>query len=250
LKKKRKKKSKPFLPFGPLGPLASRPARAPPPPSRARWQAGPGRQAVFLLPLAPFLSSTAVGHRRPHRPRLFPSFPFLLQLAIKSRNCRAPNSSETAFCFPFYVPPFLPVMPAATNGSRRHSGSSRLSSPPFLCCYLSTHSSSCTPLCTRSTPLHALEPNSTGAPPRVPAAAVVNSSPPVKDNLRRPSFFLFGSTRGSSNSGCCRFSSSGAVGAAPRPHRSTARLAAVAKLHHRRIPSFSSSPSSLSHGEH
>jgi hypothetical protein len=64
----------------------------------------------------------------------------------------------------------------------------------------------------------------------------VNSSPPVKDNLCRPSFILLGFTRGSSSSNCCRFSSPGPVGAAPRPHRSAARPAAVAKLHRRRTP--------------
>jgi hypothetical protein len=236
LKKKRKKEKQTLLTFRPVRPIGLA-ARARPASSLSRSLASGTRPSGRLPPPAPpFLSSAAVGHHRPHRPRLFPSSPFLLQPAIKSRNCRAPNSSETAFRFPFCLPPFLPVMPAATNGSRHRSGSSRLSSPPFMCCYLSTRSSSCTPLCTRSTPLHALEPNSTGAPPRVPAAAVVNSSPPVKDNLRRPSFFLLGSTRGSSSSGCCRFSSPGPVGATPRPRRSTARPAAFAKLYRRRIP--------------
>jgi hypothetical protein len=103
LKNKKEKNKGTFLPFGPLGPSASRPARAPPPLSRARWQVGPGRQAVSFLPLAPFLSFAAAGHRRPHRPRLFPSSPFLLQPAIKSRNCRAHNSPEAAFRFPFHL---------------------------------------------------------------------------------------------------------------------------------------------------
>jgi hypothetical protein len=127
-------------------------------------------------------------------------------------------------------------MAAAINGKRRRSESARLPSPSSLWPYLTTRSSSCTPLCTRSTPLHALEPNSTGAPPQVPAATVVNSLPPVKDNLCHPSFFLLGFTRGSSSSGCYRFSSPGPVGAAPRPCRNTARPAAVAKLYRRRIP--------------
>jgi hypothetical protein len=52
-----------------------------------------------------------------------------------------------------------------------------------------------------------LSTNSPAPPPRVPAVAAVQSSPPVKDNLRRPSFLLFGFTRGSSSLVCCRSSS-------------------------------------------
>jgi hypothetical protein len=37
-------------------------------------------------------------------------------------------------------------MVAAINGRRRRSGSARLPSPPSLCCYLSTRSSSCASL--------------------------------------------------------------------------------------------------------
>jgi hypothetical protein len=48
-------------------------------------------------------------------------------------------------------------MAATINGKRRRSGSSRLPSPSSPCSYLSSRSSSCPPLCTRSTPTHALE---------------------------------------------------------------------------------------------
>jgi hypothetical protein len=48
-------------------------------------------------------------------------------------------------------------MAAAINGKRRRSGSSRLPSPSSPCSYLSSRSSSCPPLCLRSTPTHALE---------------------------------------------------------------------------------------------
>jgi hypothetical protein len=48
-------------------------------------------------------------------------------------------------------------MAATINGKRRRSGSSRFSSPSSPCSYLSLRSRSCTPLCTRSTPTHALE---------------------------------------------------------------------------------------------
>jgi hypothetical protein len=87
-------------------------------------------------------------------------------------------------------------MAATINGKRRRSESARLPSPSSLWPYLSTRLSSCTPLCTRSTPLPALEPNSTGASPRVLAAAVVISSPPVKDWFLRPFFMVFWDRRG------------------------------------------------------
>jgi hypothetical protein len=158
LKKKRKKRKQTLITFRPVRPIGLA-ARARPASSLSRSLASgtrpsgrlppPARPPSFPLPQR----DTAV----PTAHASSPSSPFLLQPAIKSRNCRAHNSSETAFRFPFCLPPFLPVMPAATNGSRRRSGSSRLSSPPSLCCYLSTRSSSCTPLCTRSTPLLSLE---------------------------------------------------------------------------------------------
>jgi hypothetical protein len=48
-------------------------------------------------------------------------------------------------------------MAATINGKRRRSGFLRLPSPPSLCSYLNSRSSSCAPLCTRSTPTRALE---------------------------------------------------------------------------------------------
>jgi hypothetical protein len=97
-------------------------------------------------------------------------------------------------------------MVAAINGKRR-SEPARLPSPSSLRSYLSMHSSSCASLCTRSTPTHAIEPNSPAPPPQVPAAAV-QASPSVKDHLRRLPSLLFGFTRGSSSSIGCRFPSS------------------------------------------
>jgi hypothetical protein len=127
---------------------------------------------------------------------------------------------------PFPLSLHRAVMAAAINGKRR-SEPARLPSPSSLRSYLSTHSSSCGSLCTRSTPTHAIEPNSPAPPPRVPAAAV-QTSPSVKDHLRRLPSLLFGFTRGSSSSIGCRFPSSEPKGAAPRPRRSAARPAAVA----------------------
>jgi hypothetical protein len=71
-------------------------------------------------------------------------------------------------------------------------------------------------------------------PPRVPAAAV-NSSPPVKDWFLRSFFLILGIARGLSSTCCCRFLSPTPVTAAPRPHRSAARSAAVAKFPQRRL---------------
>jgi hypothetical protein len=48
-------------------------------------------------------------------------------------------------------------MAAAINGKRRRPRSSRLPSPSSPFSYLSSRSSSCSPLCTRSKPTHALE---------------------------------------------------------------------------------------------
>jgi hypothetical protein len=96
---------------------------------------------------------------------------------------------------------------AATINGKRRSEPARLPSPSSLRSYLSTHSSSYASLCTRSTPMHAIEPKSPAPPPRVPAA-VVQASPSAKDHLRRLPSLLFGFTRGSSSSIGCRFPSS------------------------------------------
>jgi hypothetical protein len=129
---------------------------------------------------------------------------------------------------PFPLSLHRAVMAATIKGRRRSSEPARLPSPPSLRSYLSTHLIACASLCLPSTPTRLLEPNSPAPPPRISAAAV-QTSPSVKDPLRCPSHFLFGFARGSSSSIGCRFPSSEPVGAAPRPRRSAARPAAVAK---------------------
>jgi hypothetical protein len=83
---------------------------------------------------------------------------------------------------PFPLSLHRDVMAAAINGKRRRSEPARLPSPPSLRSYLSTHSSSCTSLCTCSTPTHAFEPNSTSAaasgPRRRRANVAVGEVPP------------------------------------------------------------------------
>jgi hypothetical protein len=71
-------------------------------------------------------------------------------------------------------------------------------------------------------------------PPRVPAAAV-NSSPPVKDWSLRSFFLILGIARDLTSTCCRRFLSPTPVAVAPRPHRSAARSAAVAKSPHQRL---------------
>jgi hypothetical protein len=71
-------------------------------------------------------------------------------------------------------------------------------------------------------------------PPRVPAAAV-NSSPPVKDWSLHSFFLILGIAKGLTSTCYRRFLSPTPVAAAPRPHRSAARSAAVAKFPHRRL---------------
>jgi hypothetical protein len=128
-------------------------------------------------------------------------------------------------------------MAAAINGKRRRG----ILPPPLaslslpLSSYISSSSSSCSPLCTRSTPLHALEHQFYPAlPPRFLAAAV-NSSPLVKDWLCRSSFLIHGFARGSSSLCCRKFSSPAPVGAAPSTTPERHRSAAFAELPHRRI---------------
>jgi hypothetical protein len=72
-------------------------------------------------------------------------------------------------------------------------------------------------------------------PPRFLAAAV-SSSPLVKDKLRRSSFLLLWFARGSPSLCYRRISSPAPIGAAPRPHWSVARSAAVVDLRHRHDP--------------
>jgi hypothetical protein len=78
-------------------------------------------------------------------------------------------------------------------------------------------------------------------PPRFLVAAV-NSSPPVRDWLRRSPFLFPGFARGSPNLCYRRFSSPAPVGAAPRPHRSAANPLPSLTL----APATSSTPASLS----
>jgi hypothetical protein len=82
---------------------------------------------------------------------------------------------------PFPLSLHRAVMVAAINGKRRPGA--RL--PPFalpLRSYLSTHTSSCASLCTRSTPTHAIEPNfpstATSVPRRRRANVAVGEGPP------------------------------------------------------------------------
>jgi hypothetical protein len=148
------------------------------------------------LSLSPFLSSSPLclaglppQPRIPPRPASPHCFPSSLGLPIKS--IKRPRSSGAVS-----LPLHRAVMAAAINGKRRRSEPARLPSPSSLCSYLSPCSNACASLCLPSTPTRLLEPNSPVSPPRVSAAAV-QSSPPVKDNLRRPYFLLFGFTRGS-----------------------------------------------------
>jgi hypothetical protein len=134
--------------------------------------------------------------------------------------------------YPFLKP--LPEMTATINGKRRPppkpSASPRLLlswllfklDPELLVPPLPSH-------CKHARSSNPLSPL---PPPRF-LTAVVSSSPPVKD---RSSFLFLGFARGSSSLCYRRISSLTPVGAAPRPHRSAARSAAVAKLPRRRIP--------------
>jgi hypothetical protein len=141
-------------------------------------------------------------------------------------------------------------MAATINGKRRRRG---IFLPPlaslFLSSYLSSSSSSYSPLCTRSTPLHALEHQFSPTPPPLFLAAAVNSSPPVKDWLRRSSFLILGFAKGLSSLCCRRFSSSAPVGAAPRSHRSAADPRPLPSFLTGAFPSLLSSPSSSTHRE-
>jgi hypothetical protein len=126
-------------------------------------------------------------------------------------------------------------MAAAINVKRRRPEFLCLPSPPFLCSYLNSHSSACTPLCLCSTPTHALEPQfhrrrRLGFPP-----------PPW---IRRR-WWRIGSAAPSSwflwSPGA--YQARAAAGSRPRrpkeprpARRSAARSAAVAKFPHRRFP--------------
>jgi hypothetical protein len=128
------------------------------------------------------------------------------------------------------------VMAAAINGKRRRSGSFRLPSPSSPCSYLSSSSSSCPSLCTRITPLHALE------HPFPPKHRRLCISPPpdvVGEVHRRPIFSFPERDRiphvmlvvqGKPSLG------SRSVWSLVPARRSAARAAAIVELHHCRLP--------------
>jgi hypothetical protein len=128
-------------------------------------------------------------------------------------------------------------MTAAINGKRRPPPNLS-ASPRFLLSWLLFKLESgllLSPLPSHCKHTRSSNPLSPLPPPRF-LAAVVSSSPPVKDKLHRPTFLLHWFASCSPSLCYRRFSSPAPVGAAPRPHRSAARSAAVAKLPRRRIP--------------
>jgi hypothetical protein len=141
-------------------------------------------------------------------------------------------------------------MAAAINGKHRRRG---ILPPPLaslsLSSYLSSSSGSRPSLCTRSTPLHALEHQFFPAPPPRFLTAAENSSPPVKDWLRCSSFWILGFARGSSSLCYRRLSSPAPVGAAPRPRRRAADPPPLPSFLTGASTSLLSSPSSPSNGE-
>jgi hypothetical protein len=176
----------------------------------------------FLLP--PARRPAAAAARNPPRPAYSPSFLSPASTPIKAINppLKSPDVS------PFPLAFFTPGRPAGHQWQAHRPPRPLPASPTSLRPYLSSHSIACASLCPPNTPTRLLELNSPASPPRVPAAAV-QAPPSVKDHLRRLPSLLFGFTRGSSSSIGCRFASSEPVGTAPRPRRSAARPAAVAK---------------------